>query len=100
MASAVAKLYPPDPFTRELFFISFSNVIPLKSLLKIAEEVVLFMKELLLPAAAIGKVATDFNGADSTTGGGGVGGGFVEGPPSPEFFLQEDSVANNSINPQ
>jgi len=61
------------------------------------DDVTLFIKDPLPAAAAIGNVATDFNGAVSTTGGGG-GGGVV--PPSPAFFLQADAAANRNTNTQ
>ena len=59
-----------------------------------ADEVVLFMKDALLAAAPIGKVATVFKAALSTVMGGGGGGGVTSSFPT--SFLQEDIAANNN----
>ena len=57
-----------------------------------ADDVALVIKALLLPATAMGNVATDFNGAVST--GGFDGGGVV--PPPPESFLQDAAATRNA----
>src|SRR5688572_30929795 len=61
------------------------------------DDVALVIKDPLLPATAIGNLATDFNVTVSTTGGGGGGGLF---PPSPASFLQADAAANRNTNTQ
>jgi hypothetical protein len=61
-----------------------------------ADDVALVIKALLLPATAMGNVATDFRGAVST--GGFDGGGVV--PPPPESFLHDDAAANKNTNAQ
>ena len=62
-----------------------------------ADDVALVINDPLPAAAAIGNVATDFNGAVSTGGGGG-GGGVV--PPLPESFLHANAAANRNTNTQ
>lgn len=70
---------------------------PLKSLFSISDDRGLTIKDPLLPATAIGNVATDFKGAVVAGGGGGGGGGVL---PPPEFFLQADTSDINNTNPQ